>query len=100
MRHSGSACRTGNPDRVGVAGLTSQFDVGATDLGIPATCPDARTLYLVGDTWTDTVGGTNWRSPIALWSNTNLPAGVTYSGAVGGATAGSTATATAACSNC
>lgn len=69
-------------------GLTDQFGVGATDLGIPATCPDGRTLYVFGDTWTDTVGGTNWRSPVALWSNTtNQPAGVSYSGAVGGTTA-------------
>lgn len=70
------------------AGLTSQWGVGATDLGIPAVCPDGRRLWVFGDTWTDTVGGTNWRSPVALYSGTtNLAGGVTFNGAVGGSTA-------------
>lgn len=69
-------------------GANAGYGVGATDLGIPARCPDGRTLYVFGDTWTDTVGGNNWRSPVALWSTTtNLAAGVTFSGAVGGAVA-------------
>lgn len=63
-----------------------QFGIGATDLGIPATCPDGRTLYVFGDTFADpVVGGGNWRSPVALWSETtDIPAGVTFSAAVGG----------------
>ncbi|MFC7406908.1 DUF4185 domain-containing protein [Georgenia alba] len=62
-----------------------QFGIGATDLGIPAQCPDGRTIYVFGDTWADHVGGANWRSPVALWSGTtDLAAGVTFDAAVGG----------------
>ncbi|MFD1718963.1 DUF4185 domain-containing protein [Georgenia deserti] len=62
-----------------------QFGIGATDLGVPARCPDGRTLYVFGDTWADHVGGSNWRSPVALWSSTtDLAAGVTFDAAVGG----------------
>ncbi|MGH8879547.1 MAG: DUF4185 domain-containing protein, partial [Stackebrandtia sp.] len=54
--------------------------------GIPATTPDGRTLYVFGDTFENAqVGGGWWRSPVALYSETtDLNAGVTWSGAVGG----------------
>lgn len=69
-------------------GTSPVFGVGATDLGIPVRCPNGRTLYFFGDTWADRMGGTNWRSPVALYSDTTNPgAGITFSGAVGGSTA-------------
>lgn len=61
-----------------------QYGIGATDLGIPARTPDGRMLFMFGDTWADTVGGANWRSPVALYSSTtNLAAGVTFNGSAG-----------------
>jgi Domain of unknown function (DUF4185) len=70
-------------------GLTTQFRMEATDLGIPARTPDGRTLYVFGDTFEGACVGCGWwRSPVALWSTTtDLNAGVTWSGAVGGAAA-------------
>ncbi|WP_349258265.1 DUF4185 domain-containing protein [Stackebrandtia sp.] len=70
-------------------GLTTSYRMEATDLGIPAACPDGRTLFVFGDTFENAaVGGGDWRSPVALWSDTSdLNAGVTWSGAVGGDTA-------------
>ena len=65
-----------------------QYGVGATDLGIPARTPDQRMVFVFGDTWADHVGGTNWRSPVALYSSsTNLAAGVTFNGCAGAGTA-------------
>ena len=61
-----------------------QYGIGATDLGIPVRTPDGRMLFMFGDTWADGVGGTNWRSPVALYSSTtNLAAGVTFNGCAG-----------------
>jgi hypothetical protein len=70
-------------------GLTTQYRMEATDLGVPTRTPDGRMLFVFGDTFENAhVGGGWWRSPVALWSNTtNLNAGVTWSGAVGGAAA-------------
>lgn len=67
-------------------GLTTRFRMEATDLGIPATTPDGRTLWIFGDTFEEArVGGGWWRSPVGLYSTTtDLAAGVTWSGAVGG----------------
>ncbi|ADD42645.1 hypothetical protein Snas_2970 [Stackebrandtia nassauensis DSM 44728] len=67
-------------------GITTRFRMEATDLGIPATTPDGRTLFVFGDTFENAqVGGGWWRSPVALWSETgDLNGGVTWSGAVGG----------------
>ncbi|GAA4894896.1 uncharacterized protein DUF4185 [Stackebrandtia albiflava] len=67
-------------------GLTTTFRMEATDLGIPATTPDGRTLYVFGDTFEHAhVGGGWWRSPVALYSTTtDLNTGVTWSQAVGG----------------
>ncbi|WP_257155677.1 DUF4185 domain-containing protein [Streptomyces sp. Ru87] len=67
-------------------GLTTRFRMEATDLGIPARTPDGRLLFVFGDTFEQArVGGGWWRSPVALWSDTtDLNAGVTWSGAVGG----------------
>lgn len=65
-----------------------QFGVGATDLGIPARCPNGRVLYLFGDTWADRLGGSNWRSPVGLFSSTtDVAAGITFDGAVGASAA-------------
>lgn len=61
------------------------FAMAATDLGIPVTIPDGRGLYVFGDTFRSGVGGEDWRSPVALYSETSdLDAGITWSGAVGG----------------
>lgn len=67
-------------------GLTTRFRMEATDLGVPARTPDGRTLFVFGDTFEDACVGCGWwRSPVALWSTTtDLNAGVTWSGAVGG----------------
>lgn len=67
-------------------GLTSEYRMEATDLGIPARTPDGRLLFVFGDTFEGArVGAGWWRSPVALWSDTtDLSAGVTWSGAVGG----------------
>lgn len=67
-------------------GLTTRFRMEATDLGIPARTPDGRLLFVFGDTFEGAkVGAGWWRSPVALWSaSTDLNAGVTWSGAVGG----------------
>ncbi|WP_295696836.1 DUF4185 domain-containing protein [Lapillicoccus sp.] len=88
------ACAAAGPVATKVKNLVGtqtpvQFGIGATDLGIPARCPDGRTLWVFGDTFAGaTVGSGNWRSPVALYSTTsNLASGVTFNGAVGGATA-------------
>lgn len=68
--------------------ITGRFDLGATDLGVPVRTPDGRLLFVFGDSFTDTVGGENWRSPTGLYSTTTrLAEGVRWSGAVGGKTA-------------
>jgi len=65
-----------------------QYGIGATDLGIPALTPDGRMLFMFGDTWADHVGGSNWRSPVALYSSTtDLTAGVVFNGRAGAGTA-------------
>lgn len=63
--------------------LTGRFGVHWTDLGIPVRCPDGRVLYVFGDTF-GPEWGQNWRSPVGLWSTTELPDRVTFSGAPGG----------------
>jgi len=70
-------------------GLTTAYRMEATDLGIPVRTPDGRMLFVFGDTFEEArVGGGWWRSPVALYSTTtDLDAGVTWSGAVGGAAA-------------
>jgi len=56
--------------------ITGRFGVHWADLGIPARCPDGRTLYVFGDSF-GPAWGENWRSPVALWSRTRgLSAGV------------------------
>lgn len=67
---------------------TAEFGMAATDLGVPARTPDGRLLFVFGDTWEDRPFGADWRSPVALWSETtDLAQGVQWSGAVGGARA-------------
>ncbi len=70
-------------------GLTTRFRMEATDLGIPVRTPDGRLLFVFGDTFEGAaVGAGWWRSPVGLYSTTtDLNAGVTWSGAVGGAAA-------------
>ncbi|MFD1718412.1 DUF4185 domain-containing protein [Georgenia deserti] len=67
-------------------GLTDEFGMPWTDLGIPARTPDGRTLYVFGDTFRGPDWGQGeWMSPTGLWSETRgLPGGVTFSAAVGG----------------
>lgn len=69
-------------------GLTTEWEMEATDLGIPVRTPDGRNLFVFGDTFEKTIGDPNWRSPVGLYSTTtNLAGGVKWSGAVGGDTA-------------
>src|SRR5690606_1412009 len=67
-------------------GITTRFRVEATDLGIPVRTPDGRLVFVFGDTVEGACVGCGWwRSPVARWPTpTNLHAGVTWSGAVGG----------------
>ncbi|SDT15752.1 DUF4185 domain-containing protein [Microlunatus soli] len=66
-------------------GLTSAYQMEATDLGIPTRMPDGRMIFIFGDSFARTVGDPDWRSPTALFSaTTDLAAGVTWSGAFGG----------------
>src|SRR5690606_28136449 len=69
-------------------GLTTAWEMEATDLGIPVSTPDGRTLFVFGDTFEQTDGDPNWRSPTGLYSTTtDLAGGVRWSGDVGGDTA-------------
>lgn len=64
--------------------ITGKFGVHWADLGIPARCPDGRTLYIFGDSF-GPAWGENWRSPVGLWSRTQgLPSGVEFNGTPGG----------------
>lgn len=64
--------------------ITGRFGVHWADLGIPARCPDGRTLYVFGDSF-GPAWGENWRSPVALWSGTRgLNSGVKFNGTPGG----------------
>jgi hypothetical protein len=66
-------------------GITTKFGLDWVDLGVVARCPDGRSLYVFGDSFSGAQWGDNWRSPTALWSETVNPhSGVTFSGAVGG----------------
>lgn len=68
-------------------GITSKFGLDWVDLGVVGRCPDGRSLYVFGDSFSGNWGD-NWRSPTALWSTTRDPhRGVTFSGAVGGSPA-------------
>lgn len=49
-------------------GLTSQWQMAATDLGVSARTPDGRILTIFGDTFRDRVGGADWRSPVGLYT--------------------------------
>lgn len=68
-------------------GTAPVYGVGATDLGIPARCPDGRNLYIFGDTFADRFGGANWRSPVGLYSPSSSGNPIFFNGAVGGPTA-------------
>lgn len=51
-----------------------QFDIGGTDLAIPARLPDGRIGFGFGDTYAGprpSLGGPNWRSPVLLFSDTH-----------------------------
>ena len=67
-------------------GITTAYRMEATDLGIPVRTPDGRILFVFGDTFENArVGDGWWRSPVGLYSTTtDLNAGITWSGAVGG----------------
>jgi N-acetyl-anhydromuramyl-L-alanine amidase AmpD len=73
-------------DVTGPGGLTDQFSMAATDLGVMARTPSGRILAVFGDTFLDPwVGGRDWRAPVALFSDTkNLDEGIVWSEAAGG----------------
>lgn len=64
------------------------YGVVATDLGIPRMLPNGRVGYVFGDTWSNVVGGDDWRSPVMLYSDDvsleQIKAGVNFHGAAGG----------------
>ena len=66
---------------------TAPFDAAYTDLAIPARCPDGSLLYVCGDTFSDRVGGANWRAPVGLRSSSANLAALEIDGAVGGSSA-------------
>lgn len=52
------------------SGVTTQWDVNGTDLGIPFILENGSVGYLFGDTFSTAMpSGTNWRSPVGLRSN-------------------------------
>ncbi|KAK2603597.1 hypothetical protein QQS21_004178 [Conoideocrella luteorostrata] len=67
--------------------LTGRFQVGYTDLGIPARTPDGRLIFICGDTFADRVGGANWRAPVGLYSSNSNLDHVVIDDAVGGSSA-------------
>lgn len=73
-------------DVTGPGGLTDQFGMAATDLGVMARTPMGRILAVFGDTFRNPrVGGGDWRAPVALFSDTkNLDDGIVWSEAAGG----------------
>ncbi|RNI23034.1 DUF4185 domain-containing protein [Flexivirga caeni] len=70
-----------DPDRTG------RWNVDYADLGIPARCPDGRTLFVFGDTF-GPKWGEDWRSPTGLWGRRLRPDRLTeIIGAPGGTSA-------------
>ncbi|GHJ41655.1 DUF4185 domain-containing protein [Streptomyces sp. TS71-3] len=67
-------------------GVTTRFAMEATDLGIPARCPDGSLLFVFGDTFQDArVGGNWWRSPVALRATADsMTNAVRWTGSIGG----------------
>ncbi|MDV7354563.1 DUF4185 domain-containing protein [Rhodococcus oxybenzonivorans] len=67
-------------------GLTDRFGMAATDLGVMARTPSGRMLAIFGDTFRGPrVGDGDWRSPVALFSDTKkLDEGIVWSEAAGG----------------
>ena len=50
--------------------ITGKFGLDWVDLGCVTRCPDGRSLYVFGDSFSGDNWGDNWRSPTALWSKT------------------------------
>ncbi|MFF0817913.1 DUF4185 domain-containing protein [Rhodococcus sp. NPDC003318] len=67
-------------------GATDRFGMSATDLGVMARTPSGRILAVFGDTFRGPrVGDGDWRSPVALFSDTKrLDDGIVWSEAAGG----------------
>jgi Domain of unknown function (DUF4185)/Domain of unknown function (DUF1906)/Putative peptidoglycan binding domain/N-acetylmuramoyl-L-alanine amidase len=72
-------------DVTGPGGLTDQFGLAATDLGVMARTPLGRIIAVFGDTFRDPhVPSADWRAPVALFSDTkNLDGGIVWSQAAG-----------------
>ncbi|WP_243654930.1 DUF4185 domain-containing protein [Nocardia alba] len=66
-------------------GRTDRFGMAATDLGVMTRTPSGRILAVFGDTFRDpVVGGGDWRSPVALYSDTtDLDEGIVWHEAAG-----------------
>ncbi|MGW8376743.1 DUF4185 domain-containing protein [Streptomyces sp. ODS28] len=75
-------------------GITTDFEMEATDLGIPAVTPDGRTLFVFGDTYKEGGEGkpnvdprNDWRAPTGLYTDAKdlpaLNAGIKWTDAVG-----------------
>ncbi|SDP35569.1 protein of unknown function [Actinopolyspora xinjiangensis] len=66
-------------------GVTGEFGIGGTDLGVMATAPDGRLVAVFGDTFERAgVGGPGWRSPVVLFGAPETArTGIQWVGAAG-----------------
>lgn len=66
-------------------GLTDQFGIGGTDLGVMTTAPDGRLVAVFGDTFEKAgVGGPGWRSPVVLFADPEgFRTGLRWTGSAG-----------------
>jgi len=72
-------------DVTGPGGLSDQFGMAATDLGVLTLTPSGRILAIFGDTFRDAfVGSPDWRATVGLVSDTkNLDEGLVWAEAAG-----------------
>jgi hypothetical protein len=66
-------------------GITDDFGIGGTDLGVMATAPDGRLVCVFGDTFERAgVGGPGWRSPVVLFTDPSTNrTGIRWTGSIG-----------------
>ncbi|SFE33506.1 protein of unknown function [Actinopolyspora alba] len=66
-------------------GVTDEFGIGGTDLGVMTTAPDGRLVAVFGDTFERAgVGGSGWRSPVVLFGDpSTVRTGIVWTGSTG-----------------
>jgi hypothetical protein len=66
-------------------GITSQFGMASTDLGVCIVAPNGKLVSVFGDTWSgNRVGEGDWRSPVALIGSGDANTPIKYEHAAGG----------------